>query len=529
VLPAYVDRFLIDDKLLADEPSAPIPFAEESTGDCSEIDAAEPVATSPSATPRARNTTPPITPPSYRHGHSTRAAAGVGERALAVATICERECFCDDCTAAEPTEVSLAGLQGDASSLVALPSNPRSMTETLRGPQSYEWRLALEKERDSSLETHSYVEVKEKPERFVGAVMALRVSRKTDGTLKFRARLCPNGGGQVRGKDYDDSYSPTTRKETILMVMHVAGVENWDLEHLDVANAYKETLTDDRHPLHMKLSQSMIDFGFAKSAYVRLNVNYWGTKEAGQRWHAFISFIIGEFGMRRSGDDPCQFELYDNDSRLVLLILIYVDDVLITGSSKTKIAALKEHIQANFTEIKCEELARFVGMQITRDRKRREIYVHLTEYAQDIVARLVPDHVLGTTTPLYSTVDYRAQEPGEEKPIWGEVGMLRFLADSSWWDLKVASALLASAGATPNKAHRRGAMKCLQYVKEHQSDHTLVLGGKQPVVQYGYTDAFYTPEGDSRYLFGFALFLSPTAGPYTVRSKRSTTVSHSSV
>jgi hypothetical protein len=102
------------------------------------------------------------------------------------------------------------------------------------------------------------------------------------------------------------------------------------------------------------------------------------------------------------------------------------------------------------------------------------------------------------------------------------------MADSGWWDLKVASAVLASAGAHPNKTHRRGAMKSLQYVKAHQHDHALVLGGKEPVEMFGYSDASYTPEGDSRYIFGFAFFLSPSAGAYAVKSKRSTTVSHSS-
>jgi hypothetical protein len=45
---------------------------------------------------------------------------------------------------------------------------------------------------------------------------------------------------------------------------------------------------------------------------------------------------------------------------------------------------------------------------------------------------------------------------------------------------------------------------------------------------HGFTDASYTPEGDSRYLYRYALFLSLTAGAYSVKSKRSTTVSHSS-
>jgi hypothetical protein len=125
-------------------------------------------------------------------------------------------------------------------------------------------------------------------------------------------------------------------------------------------------------------------------------------------------------------------------------------------------------------------------------------------------------------------VEYRGLEPGTEKPIWDVVGKLRFMADSSWPELKVATSLLASAGATPQKVHRRGAMKMLQYVKKHAEDHVLVLGGLLPVSLFGMCDASYTPEGDSKYTYGFAEFLSPEAGAVTVSCKRSTTVSHSS-
>jgi hypothetical protein len=168
-----------------------------------------------------------------------------------------------------------------------------------------------------------------------------------------------------------------------------------------------------------------------------------------------------------------------------------------------------------------------VGMQITRDRGRREIRVHLSEYARDL-SSAVPDHIVGSTTPLYSTVDYRQLPPGDGEPIWGFNGKMRWMSDSGWWEMQVANSTLAAAGAHPHKAYRRGVQKALQYVKLHKDDHALVLGGREEVVSFGFSDASYTPEGDSRYLYGYAFFLSPAAGAFSVKSKRSTTVSHSS-
>jgi hypothetical protein len=55
-----------------------------------------------------------------------------------------------------------------------------------------------------------------------------------------------------------------------------------------------------------------------------------------------------------------------------------------------------------------------------------------------------------------------------------------------------------------------------------------MLGGQQPIHLTAYCDAAYTPDGDSKYQYGFALYLSAETGAYTAESKRSTTVSHSS-
>jgi hypothetical protein len=102
------------------------------------------------------------------------------------------------------------------------------------------------------------------------------------------------------------------------------------------------------------------------------------------------------------------------------------------------------------------------------------------------------------------------------------------MADSGWAEMKVAASVLATAGKTPQRAHRKGAMKALQYVKQFSADHILCLGGRAPIILSAYSDSSYTPEGDSKYQFGFALYLGHDAGAYTAESKRSTTVSHSS-
>jgi hypothetical protein len=167
-------------------------------------------------------------------------------------------------------------------------------------------------------------------------------------------------------------------------------------------------------------------------------------------------------------------------------------------------------------------------MQCVRDRAKRVIKVHLNDYARAIVLDHVPDEIPGSLTPLFATVEYRGLLPGKEEPIWGPNGKLRFMAESSWPELKVALSVLASTGATPQRVHRCGMIKALTFVKQHQDLHELVLGGAEPVQLFAYSDSGYTPGGDSKDQYGYVEYLSPSAGAATTHFKRSATVSHSS-
>jgi hypothetical protein len=407
-----------------------------------------------------------------------------------------------------------------------LPKAPRSIKEALASEYGVEWRAALDKELADCKSSDSYASVSERPSRSMNSVMSFRVSIKPDGTLKFRARLCPNGGGQKQGLDFDESYSPNLSKNTVFVVLHVAAHQDWELIHVDIGCAYKEAIPDPTRPMHMRMAKDAMDYGFSDTQFVQLLVNYWGTKDARRKFYAYLAFLLLEFGLLRSGDDPCLFlQVPDVGERV--LALLYVDDIAITGGWGVRVQELLSYLRVSFTEIKCEPLSKFVRLQCTRDRSKREIGVHLTDYAKSVAMEHVPDEVPGSEIPLFSTVEYDGLPPGTEKPVWDVNGKMRFMAESSWPELKVATSMIASAGATPQKAHRRGAQKMLQYVKRHCEDHVLVLGGEDPVNLFAFSDASYTPEGDSRYRYGYAVYLSPSAGAVVTCSKRSTTVSHS--
>lgn len=67
------------------------------------------------------------------------------------------------------------------------------------------------------------------PASFMRAVMAFRVTEEDAHKLKFKARVCPNGSTLQRGVDFDQTNSPTVRRETVLMILDIAATKDWTL------------------------------------------------------------------------------------------------------------------------------------------------------------------------------------------------------------------------------------------------------------------------------------------------------------
>jgi len=60
-----------------------------------------------------------------------------------------------------------------------------------------------------------------------------------EGNLqKYKARLVAKGYSQIPGMDYNDTFAPVVRMETIRTLLALAVQENWEIQQMDVKGAY---------------------------------------------------------------------------------------------------------------------------------------------------------------------------------------------------------------------------------------------------------------------------------------------------
>ena len=106
--------------------------------------------------------------------------------------------------------------------------SPQFVHEALGGQHSEKWKAAMASEMDSLRENGVY-ELVDRPsgKKVVKSKWVLRVKTNELGEVeKYKARVVAKGFSQVEGVDYDQTFSPTVRFESIRQMValgHLGG------------------------------------------------------------------------------------------------------------------------------------------------------------------------------------------------------------------------------------------------------------------------------------------------------------------
>lgn len=114
----------------------------------------------------------------------------------------------------------------------------------------------------------------------------------------------------------------------------------------------------------------------------KLNKAIYGLKQAPRAWFdKFISFLI-DFGLCCSKSDPSLF-VYKTEKDIIILLL-YVDDMVITGNSSECLACLLQQLQhKEFRMTDMGELHYFLGIQVQKH--KNDIFLYQQKYAEDLL------------------------------------------------------------------------------------------------------------------------------------------------
>ena len=356
----------------------------------------------------------------------------------------------------------------------------------------------------------------------IGCKWVYKVKHNSDGSVgRYKARLVAKGYAQEYGIDFEETFSPVAKMATVRTVIALATHSKWAMHQMDVKNAFLngdliEEVYMVQPPGYEDPNQPMKVCKLQKALY--------GLKQAPRAWYGRINAFLQNIGFKTCQADSSLYAYVQGE--YIVLLIIYVDDLILTGSSDMLIQDIKSKLKGEFDMKDLGELKYFLGIEIIRD--AYDTWMVQRQYALDMLSRYGMTACKPISVPLEQNVKLRADTGDllEDPAMYRQmVGSLIYMTITRP-DLSYAVGLVSQFMQSPRKPHLDAVRRILRYVKS-TVQYGLHFRSFGDLTLFGYTDADWAGSAqDRRSTSGYVFSLGSAA--VTWSSKKQPTVALSS-
>jgi len=169
--------------------------------------------------------------------------------------------------------------------------------------------------------------------------------------------------------DFFDTFSPVAKLVIVKVLLTLTTTNKWSLVQLDVNNVFLNgNLFEEEYmdlPLGYKPKVPAPNQG--KQLVYKLHKSIYGLKQTSRKWFSKFYNALLTHGFHQSKLDYSSFT--KGTSASFVAFLIYVDDIIITGSDLAAIAFLKVFLHGQFKLKDLGHLRYFLGPEIVQSAK----------------------------------------------------------------------------------------------------------------------------------------------------------------
>jgi hypothetical protein len=159
--------------------------------------------------------------------------------------------------------------------------------------------------------------------------------------------------------DYDEVFVPMTCPESVRLILALAAEEGWGVHQMDVKSAFLNgELEDEVYAAH---PPGFIIDG-KEHRVLHLSKALYGHKQAPRAWNTKLDTYLSGLGFTKCATEHAVYGRGTSSSRL--LVGVYVDDLIITGSDRQEIARFKQEMQELFAMSDLGLLSFYLGIEV---------------------------------------------------------------------------------------------------------------------------------------------------------------------
>ena len=356
----------------------------------------------------------------------------------------------------------------------------------------------------------------------VGCQWIFKVKHKADGSVeRLKARLVAKGYTQAYGIDYQETFAPVAKLNTIRVLLSLAANLDWPLHQLDIKNAFLNGDLEEEVFMEFPPGFEPKD----KRSVCKLQKSLYGLKQSPRAWFGKFTRAVKRCGYVQCQSDHTLFLKHAPCGDMTALI-VYVDDIVITGNNEGEIQKLKGFLAKEFEVKDLGNLRYFLGMEVARSKKG--ISVSQRKYVLDLLEETGMSDCKPAETPMdYTTKLGSIQDspPVDKGRYQRLVGKLIYLSHTRP-DISFPVSTVSQFMNDPKEEHMTAVFRILRYLKMSPGKGLFFEKGVNRGLEI-YSDADWAGSiTDRRSTSGYCTFL--WGNLVTWRSKKQTVVSRSS-
>ncbi|RVW74059.1 Retrovirus-related Pol polyprotein from transposon TNT 1-94 [Vitis vinifera] len=313
---------------------------------------------------------------------------------------------------------------------------PRNIQEAFKYPK---WKAAVDEE-VQALEKNGTWEITDLPrgKKPIGCKWIFTVKYKADGNVdRYKARLVAKGFTQSYGIDYQETFAPVAKLNTVRVLLSLAANLDWSLHQLDVKNAF-------------------LNGDLEEEVYMDI--------PAGLETTSNFNKVVKGYGFVQCQSDHTLFVKHFPEGKLAIII-VYVDDIILTGDHEEKIDLLKKLLTKEFEIKDLGTLKYFLGMEIARSKKA--IAVSQRKYVLDLLNETGMLGCKPVETPMDTTVKLEESDgsaPVDKGRYQRLVGKRIYLSHTRP-DIGFSVSVVSQFMNNPTEKHMIVVIRILRYLK----------------------------------------------------------------
>ncbi|GKA43534.1 ribonuclease H-like domain-containing protein, partial [Tanacetum coccineum] len=296
----------------------------------------------------------------------------------------------------------------------------------------------------------------------IGSKWIYKIKFRSSGEMeRYKARLVAQGFGQKEGIDYEETFSLVVKMVTDRCLLNIVVSQSWPIFQLDVN---KDFLYGDLDEIvYMRPPEGYFPSG---NKVCKLKKSLYGLKQAPRQWNAKLTSTLTENGFSQSKSDYSLFT--KTDKGVFLALLVYVDDIIITGNNVAEIEKFKIFLKSKFMIKDLGKFKYFLGIKVVDTNKG--ICLNQRKYVLDLLSKYDMLACKPVDTLLLSKLVI-SNEATDNDPVLENIsdyqklmGKLIYFTNTRP-DISYDVHCLSQFMHSPLKSHLKTAFKILRYLK----------------------------------------------------------------